>query len=294
MGWIVARRLKRRFRGHYGAPVLVVGNLAVGGTGKSPAIQALIRHFQAKGLRCGIVSRGYGGQAPSYPWSVNPEDSAGLCGDEPLLLARSLACPVVVDPDRDRAVRFLIDAHHPDVVISDDGLQHYRLGRNLELVMIDGRRGFGNGRLLPAGPLREPISRLTLVDWVVAREHQPLGIAVDGVLSLNPEPPTNGVGQVLAAGVEVDACAGIGNPDAFFQQMSELGYQIKHRWTPGDHRLLPDDALNSPERPLLITEKDAVKLPQPLPQHCYVVRLQPSLPTDLLSNIEQALRKTLQ
>lgn len=294
LGWAVARRLRRRFDGHYGAPVLVVGNLAVGGTGKSPAIQALTRHLQARGWRCGIVSRGYGGRAPSYPWLVRPDATARHSGDEPLLLARSLGCPVVVDPDRDRAVRYLIEQHHPDVVISDDGLQHYSLGRNFELVMIDGRRGLGNGRLLPAGPLREPLSRLALVDWVVAREWQPPDIAVDAVLALNPEPPTNGAGQVLAAGVEVDACAGIGNPDAFFAQLTELGYRIKHRWTPGDHRPLPDDALAHPERPLLITEKDAVKLPQPLPEHCYVVRLQPSLPSEFLNSIEQALRKASQ
>ncbi|MFG1496418.1 tetraacyldisaccharide 4'-kinase [Saccharospirillum sp. HFRX-1] len=294
MASIVGYRLKRRFRGQYGAPVLVVGNLAVGGTGKSPAIQALVRHLQAQGLKCGVISRGYGGKAPSYPWLVNREDSAEVCGDEPLLLARSLDCPVVVDPDRDQAARFLMAQHQPDVVISDDGLQHYRLGRNFELVMIDGRRGFGNGRLLPAGPLREPVSRLTLVDWVVAREQQPAGITTDAVLTLNPEPPTNRNGQILAPGSEVDACAGIGNPEAFFQQLSDLGYSIKQRWTPGDHQPLPREALTSGERPMVITEKDAIKLPGPLPEHCYVVRLQPALPEELLSTIEQALRKALQ
>jgi len=294
MASIVGYRLKRRFRGQYGAPVLVVGNLAVGGTGKSPAIQALVRYLQAQGLKCGVISRGYGGKAPSYPWSVNRDDSADLSGDEPLLLARSLDCPVVVDPDRDQAARFLMDHHQPDVVISDDGLQHYCLGRNFELVMIDGRRGFGNGRLLPAGPLREPVNRLSLVDWVVAREQQPAGITIDAVLTLNPEPPTNKEGQVLAPGVEIDACAGIGNPEAFFQQLSDLGYLINQRWTPGDHQPLPSEALSNRERPIVITEKDAIKLPQPLPEHCYVVRLHPSLPDDLLSNIEQALRKALQ
>ncbi|WP_233252362.1 tetraacyldisaccharide 4'-kinase [Saccharospirillum sp. MSK14-1] len=291
---IVGYRLKQRFRGDYGAPVLVVGNLAVGGTGKSPAIQALVRYLQAQGLGCGVVSRGYGGKAPHYPWAVTPNDSAAVCGDEPLMLARSLDCPVVVDPDRDQAVRFLMEHHRPDVVISDDGLQHYRLGRHFELVMIDGRRGFGNGRLLPAGPLREPISRLALVDWVVAREQQPTDITVDAVLSLNPEPATNDKGQVLVSGGEIDACAGIGNPEAFFQQLADQGYSIKRRWTPGDHQPLPEDALAHAERPLVMTEKDAIKLPQPLPEHCYVVRLQPSLPNELLSTIEQALRKALQ
>ncbi|MDB2448729.1 tetraacyldisaccharide 4'-kinase [bacterium] len=294
MAWVVRRRQARRHRGDYGAPVLVVGNLAVGGTGKSPAIQALVRHLQSTGLRCGIVSRGYGGNAPQYPWTVSSTDDARCCGDEPLLLARSLGCPVVVDPDRDRAVRHLMAQHQPDVVISDDGLQHYRLGRSFELVMIDGRRGLGNGRLLPAGPLREPVTRLQQVDWVIARERAPAGLNVDGVLTLNPQPPTNNAGQILQAGIEIDACAGIGNPDAFFAQLSDQGFHIVRRWTPGDHRSLPAEALSTPQRPLLITEKDAVKLPQPLPAHCYIVRLQPTLPAELLSRIELALRTSVQ
>ncbi len=271
-------------------PVLVVGNLAVGGTGKSPAIQALVRHLQAQGLRCAVVSRGYGGQAPSYPWVVGVDDDAAICGDEPLLLARTLDCPVVVDPNRDQAVRHLVAQFQPQVVISDDGLQHYRLGRDLELVMIDGHRGLGNGRLLPAGPLREPKDRLASVDWVVAREQVPDGMPVDAVLSLNPLPPTNDLGDVLPAGVAVDACAGIGNPEVFFQQLTQQGYWVQRRWTPGDHQPLPDAAWQQPDRPLLITEKDAVKLPQPLPEHCYVVRLQPSLPNEFLQRIETALR----
>lgn len=290
MALMVRRRLRARHAGQYGAPLLVVGNLAVGGTGKSPAIQALVRHLQSQGLRCGVVSRGYGGQAPSYPWVVGADDDAGICGDEPLMLARTLACPVVVDPNRDRAVRHLLAQFQPDLVISDDGLQHYRLGRDFELVMIDGHRGLGNGQLLPAGPLREPVERLALVDWVVARDRIPNGVTVDAVLALNPLPPTNDQGDTLAPGCEVDACAGIGNPAVFFQQLEQQGYRIQRRWTPGDHQPIPVDALQQPDRPLLLTEKDAVKLPQPLPSHCYVVRLQPSLPDDLLARIETALR----
>lgn len=287
---VVRRRFRQRHAGQYGPPVLVVGNLAVGGTGKSPAIQALVQYLQAQGLRCGLVSRGYGGQASSYPWVVGRDDDASVCGDEPLMLARTLDCPVVVDPNRDQAVKHLMARFRPDVVISDDGLQHYRLGRNLELVMIDGHRGLGNGRLLPAGPLREPISRLASVDWTVARDRRPDGIQVDAVLSLNPLPPTNTLGEVLPPGVAVDACAGIGNPDVFFQQLEQQGYQVQRRWTPGDHRPLPAAALQQPDRPLLITEKDAVKLPNPLPSHCYVVRLQPRLPDEFLQRVESALR----
>lgn len=290
MAVVVARRNRRRHIGHYGPPVLVVGNLAVGGTGKSPAIQALVRYLQGRGLRCGIVSRGYGGKAPRYPWTVSADDPATRCGDEPLLLARTLACPVVVDPDRDRAVRQLVKSHELDVVISDDGLQHYRLGRDFELVMIDGRRGLGNGRLLPAGPLREPVQRLAQADWVVARERAPAGVSVDAVLELNPGAPVNADGDTLAPGIAVDACAGIGNPDAFFDQLRERGFEVRQRWTPGDHQALPDQALTGSGRPLLITEKDAVKLPRPWPGHCYVVPLQPSLPADFLHTIEQALR----
>lgn len=290
VGLVVRRHFRQRHRGNYGVPVLVVGNLTVGGTGKSPAIQALVTHLQNRGLHCGIVSRGYGGRCDHYPLAVTPTVSAAQCGDEPKALAQQLGCPVVVDPDRDRAVRYLVAHHQLDAVISDDGLQHYRMGRDLELVMVDGVRGLGNARLLPAGPLREPISRLKTVQWLVAKGQQPTGLKVDGVLKLNPQWPVNAQGQLLPAGSEIRACAGIGYPEGFYQQLIELGFQLQSTHSPGDHRPVPQEWLNDPGLPLVLTEKDAIKLPLSWPEHCYVVKLRPELPAGLLDVIESALR----
>ncbi len=148
-------------------PVVVVGNLAVGGSGKTPLVLAVAEHFRSLDYRVGIVSRGYGGKAPQYPLRVDADSDAVHCGDEPLLLARRSGLPVMVAPDRPAAARKLVEEDGCNLIISDDGLQHYRLGRQLELLVIDGRRGLGNGHCLPVGPLRESRSRLAQVDICV-------------------------------------------------------------------------------------------------------------------------------
>lgn len=287
---VVRRRFLKRHTGDYSAPVLVVGNITVGGTGKSPAIQALVRALGEKGLSCGIVSRGYGGRARHYPLLVTADTSAAESGDEPLMLARSLGCPVVVDPDRDQAVRHLLASHPVDLVVSDDGLQHYTMGRDFELVMVDGQRGLGNRCLLPAGPLREAPERLNTVDWLVAKGQTPDGIVADGVLTLNPTLPVNSQDQVLSLGTEVDVCAGIGHPSAFLAQIRDQGFRVKTFVAPGDHQAVPANLVSKAERPLVITEKDAVKLPFPWPDHVYMARLDPQLPQALIDTIESAIR----
>ncbi|WP_394169374.1 tetraacyldisaccharide 4'-kinase [Saccharospirillum alexandrii] len=289
-GLIARRRFRQRHKGRYGVPVLVVGNLTVGGTGKSPAIQALVSSLQERGVRCGIVSRGYGGHSHHYPLLVTTDTDARQCGDEPKALAQQLGCPVVVDPDRDRAVRYLVKQYPLDAVISDDGLQHYRMGRELELIMIDGVRGLGNGQMLPAGPLREPADRIPTVQWRVAKGQRPAGLDVDAVLTLNPQWPVNAQGHSLAKNTEIRACAGIGYPQSFYQQLAEQGFRLQATHSPGDHRPVPPDWLADARLPLVLTEKDAVKLARPWPDHCYVVRLEPELPADLLDSIESALR----
>ena len=149
-------------------PLVVVGNITLGGTGKTPMVIWLVEHFRSRGLRVGVISRGYGGKPPSRPWRVQPtQDGPQQVGDEPLLIASRCQVPVVVDPDRARAGRYLLEHSPVDVIISDDGLQHYRMGRTLELVMIDHARGLGNARCLPEGPLREPASRLEHIDLLV-------------------------------------------------------------------------------------------------------------------------------
>jgi tetraacyldisaccharide 4'-kinase len=291
-GCVARFRFRHRHRGHYGVPVLVIGNLSVGGTGKSPAIQALVTHLQSKGMRCGIVSRGYGGRSHHYPLAIDGDVGADQCGDEPKALALTLHCPVVVDPDRDRAVRFLLSQFPVDVIVSDDGLQHYRMGRDLELVMVDGERGLGNGKLLPAGPLREPFSRLDTVQWRVAKGREPDAIKVDGVLSLNPQWPVNEHGVKLSAHTGIRACAGIGYPEGFYRQLAEQGFQLNAVHSPGDHQPVPDSWLQDNSLPLVLTEKDAIKLKTPWPEHCFVVRLRPELPAPLLDAIESAIRSS--
>lgn len=297
LSWVFAKvvrlRLRKRKASSYGVPLLVVGNLSVGGTGKTPAISALVSYLQGQGLRCGLVSRGYGGKATAYPYKVTANSSAALCGDEPLLLYRQLQCPTVVDPNRDRAVRTLVNAQPLDVVISDDGLQHYAMGRSLELVMIDGRRGLGNGCLLPAGPLREPIERLELVDWVVGKHQVPPGIAVSAVLSLNPQRPVNAAGLLLPEHSRVVVCAGIGDPGSVVLSLNEWGYEVVRLVEPGDHAAVPEALLRDTAQPLVITEKDAVKLQTPLPPHCYVIHLRPALPVELLADIADRIRSLL-
>lgn len=149
-------------------PVMVVGNLSVGGTGKTPVVIALVKALHEKGIKAGVVSRGYGSQAPYYPYTISADTPVEESGDEALLIAQSLRCPVVLDRDRLAAAQYLIK-NHPNVqiIISDDGLQHYRLPRQLEVVVVDGERGFGNGLCLPSGPLREKASRLASVNWVL-------------------------------------------------------------------------------------------------------------------------------
>lgn len=245
-------------------PVIVVGNITVGGTGKTPLILYLIEHCRARGLRVGVVSRGYGAQPPSVPWRVTAEQSADEAGDEPLLLVQRSGVALMIDPDRARAVQALLSAEPLDLILCDDGLQHYRLARDLELVLIDAVRGLGNGRCLPAGPLREPQTRLQSVDAVLFN-----GASVDSAegfgFTLQPTALVNvasGERQslgVFAPGQAVHAVAGIGNPQRFFRTLEALNWRpIAHAFA--DHATYTPESLEfSPSLPLLMTEKDAVK-----------------------------------
>lgn len=245
-------------------PVIVVGNITVGGTGKTPLILYLIEHCRARGVRVGVVSRGYGAQPPSVPWRVTAEQSAEEAGDEPLLLVQRSGVALMIDPDRARAVQALLSAEPLDLILCDDGLQHYRLARDLELVLIDAVRGLGNGRCLPAGPLREPQARLQSVDAVLFN-----GASVDSAegfgFTLQPTALVNVASgerqslDVFAPGQAIHAVAGIGNPQRFFRTLEALNWRpIAHAFA--DHATYSAASLEfSPSLPLLMTEKDAVK-----------------------------------
>lgn len=245
-------------------PIIVVGNITVGGTGKTPLILWLIEHCRSRGLRVGVVSRGYGAQPPQLPWRVRAEQSAAEAGDEPLLLVQRSGVPLVIDPQRSRAVQALLEQEALDLILCDDGLQHYRLARDLELVLIDAARGLGNRRCLPAGPLREPVERLGDVDAVLFN-----GASADSeegyAFRLQPSALVNLRSGARVAldhfppGQAVHAVAGIGNPQRFFNTLEALNWRpIAHAFA--DHASYSPQLLSfSPPLPLLMTEKDAVK-----------------------------------
>ena len=285
-GWLYRRGLLRTHR--LRVPVVVVGNLVAGGTGKTPLTIALARGLEAQGWRPGIVSRGYGRQSQE-PMRAGPGVPPELCGDEPLLIARQTGLPVFVDSDRVAAARQLV-AHGCNLVIADDGLQHRRLGRDIEIEVLDGERRHGNGRLIPAGPLREPAGRA--VDLRVVNGGVALGDEWPMRLVLgHAEPLDGGLARPLASfiGAPVHAVAGIGNPGRFFQALRDLGLSpIEHPFA-DHHAYTREDLQFSPPHPLLMTEKDAVKgLDLGLPV-AYAVPVRAELPAGFFAQLHDRL-----
>lgn len=246
-------------------PVIVVGNISVGGTGKTPFVIWLVKRLQAWGFRPGVVSRGYGGRAPEYPFAVEAHSLAEQCGDEPLLIRQATSVPVMVDPDRVAAVQALARTGEVDVVVSDDGLQHYRMQRELEICVVDAARGFGNGARLPAGPLRESIDRLQEIPLVVVNG-QGSDLQHRGRLHMSLVP---GLAASLQSGEQrpldhwygqsVHAVAGIGHPSRFFRMLADRGLQVVAHSFPDHHHYSLADLTFSEPHPILMTEKDAVK-----------------------------------
>jgi tetraacyldisaccharide 4'-kinase len=243
-------------------PVVIVGNISVGGTGKTPLVTWLVAYLKQQGYRPGIVSRGYGGGANHWPQQVRPDSDPRMVGDEAILLARRCACPMSVGPDRVAAATALLEYTDCDIIVSDDGMQHYALGRDVEIAVVDGVRRFGNGHCLPAGPLREPQSRLQTVDMVITN-----GVAGVREYSMKLEPDmlwnlsSSREHKTLSAfrGKTVHAVAGIGNPQRFFAQLGESGIHVIEHPFPDHHHFNAADIQFNDELPVLMTEKDAVK-----------------------------------
>ena len=258
------------------AKVVIVGNLTVGGTGKTPLTIWLARELAARGLKVGIVSRGYGG-SDAGPRTVRPHSDWRQVGDEPLLIARRSGCATVVARDRLAGARALI-ASGASVILTDDGLQHLRLARDCEIVVLDGARGLGNARVLPAGPLREPLTAPPPPDAVVvngAAEHASLRQALESAALQRAGPPLgmrlvmqearrlDGSGSARAlrefGGSRVHAIAGIGNPARFFRELRAQGIDVIEHAFPDHHRFAPRELAFADTLPVLMTEKDAVK-----------------------------------
>jgi tetraacyldisaccharide 4'-kinase len=243
-------------------PVIVIGNITVGGTGKTPMIIWLARLLQNEGYKPGIISRGYGGQAESWPQWVDAGSTADIVGDEALLIAKQTGCPMAVGPVRADAAKLLLERADCNVILSDDGLQHYALNRDIEIAVIDGERRFGNGYCLPAGPLREPIERLQSVDFIVVNgekyEDNEFSIQIAGDTAVNlltgEEKPLREF-----SGIPCHALAGIGNPGRFFKLLESSGVSCKTYSFPDHYKFQPSDISFSDSAPVLMTEKDAVK-----------------------------------
>jgi len=247
-------------------PVIVVGNIVTGGSGKTPLVIYLCQLLQNSGYQAGIVSRGYGGTASDWPQQVSTDSDPAQLGDEPVLLATRTGCPLVVGPDRVAAARALLQAVPCTVIISDDGLQHYTMARDIEIAVIDSVHRYGNQRLLPAGPLREPLSRLQQVDAIVyngpgqavqqSEEHR---MQLDFNTAYALTDPCQQRALAEWRGQRVHAVAGIGHPERFFSQLKQAGLQpIPHPF-PDHYRYRASDLKFTPALPLLMTEKDAVK-----------------------------------
>ena len=278
-------------------PVIVVGNITAGGTGKTPMVTAVVERLIELGYRPGILSRGYGSRAPHYPFSVSARTSPLHSGDEPLLLARRTGVPVVIDADRVRAAQQLINDHLCNVLVSDDGLQHYRLQRNVEIVVIDAERYLGNGFCLPAGPLRELPGRLKKVDIVVyngvpqARD----GMAEGYLMQLVGDTAINCADESVRplsdwqGGGDCHAVAGIGNPVRFFGSLRARGLTVIPHAFADHHVFQRGDFSFAGENTVIMTEKDAVKIQTFAQNNWWYVPVSAELPDAFYGRLQACL-----
>ncbi len=243
-------------------PVVIVGNISVGGTGKTPLIIELVSQLQSKGYKPAVISRGYGGQAESWPQIVNADSDPRQLGDEPCLIVQKTGCPVVVGANRQQDIRMILSEFECDIVLSDDGMQHYALQRDAEIAVIDAQRLFGNGLCLPSGPLRELKTRLKQVDLVLynGETEQALSYTMQ---AHSCETIVSGQKQKVTlqdlSGKKVHAIAGIGNPARFFTLLESFGIEVIPHAFSDHHYYNKSELLFDDDYPVLMTEKDAVK-----------------------------------
>lgn len=270
-----------------GKPVVVVGNITVGGTGKTPIVLALIEYLQSQGMRPGLVSRGYGASRSVFPHTVSKHSQAEDCGDEALLIYQRTGCPCVVSPRRVDAARRLLTDFDVDVILSDDGLQHYALGRHMEIAVLDEKRRIGNGFCLPAGPLREPAGRLKTVDHILYRGSEKLDQGVQYVAIALVHLVT---GRKIAVApdalqAEVYAVSGIGQPEQFHQTLNVSGFQTDVRTFADHHAYDRCDFVGLDDKPIIMTEKDAVKCRGLVGDNAWYLKIEARVPSALLGAV---------
>lgn len=243
-------------------PIIVVGNITVGGTGKTPLVIELANLLKKQGYRPAVISRGYGGKARTWPQQVRWDGDPTMVGDEAILIARRTLCPMAVGPDRVASAKALLKYTDCNVILSDDGLQHYSLGRDIEIAVIDGVRRYGNESCLPAGPLREPIKRLEQVNFKITN-----GVAAPDEYAMTYKPqqlrraddPAVTLDLSSLKNQTVHAIAGIGNPQRFFEQLKKSNLDIIEHAFPDHYAFVKEDLDFGEIQPIIITEKDAVK-----------------------------------
>ncbi|WP_286303931.1 tetraacyldisaccharide 4'-kinase [Methylophaga marina] len=275
-------------------PVIVVGNITVGGTGKTPFVIWLAQQLSQAGYKPGIISRGYGGASRKYPLEVTANSNAKQCGDEPVLIAKRTACPVVVNPDRPQAAIHLLSQHHCNVIISDDGMQHYALARDLEIVIIDGKRRFGNKQCLPVGPLREPLSRLNSVDLIIyngSSDEHGHSMQLTPMQWINLHDETVTVPLSYFQHKEVHGVAGIGHPKRFFDSLTAHDIIVHPHDFADHHQYLPDDLRFYDDLPILMTEKDAVKCQSFAHKNMWYLPVEATLDSPVFPAIHQILKE---
>ncbi|TQI79933.1 lipid-A-disaccharide kinase [Serratia fonticola] len=278
-------------------PVVIVGNLTAGGNGKTPMVIWLVEQLQQRGYRVGVVSRGYGGKSAVYPLVLDAQTTTQQAGDEPVLIFQRTGAPVAISPKRVEAVQALLQQGELDVVITDDGLQHYALQRDFELVVIDGVRRFGNGWWLPAGPMRERAARLETVDACVANG----GVAQPGEIAMKLQAQdavnvASGERRSVAELPHVIAMAGIGHPPRFFATLEKLGVEAEREVAFADHQEYTQTqlaALTKPGQTLLMTEKDAVKCRSFAQPDWWYLPVDAVLPTEQAEQLLQGIEKLL-
>jgi len=252
-GWLSSRS--------FSVPIIVVGNISVGGSGKTPLVIWLAELFKNAGYKPAIISRGYKGKAGNWPQQVRVDSDPVVVGDEAVQLARRCKCPIAVGPDRCASIDALLEHTDIDVIISDDGLQHYAMQHDIEIAVVDGVRRHGNQRLLPSGPLREPVSRLNEVDFVVSNgvaDRGEYAMLVKGLVAKNlVSGSTQGLERF--SGKTIHAICGIGNPERFFNGLKQFGINLIEHVHPDHHPFLEADINFDDDLPVLMTEKDAVK-----------------------------------
>ena len=280
-------------------PLIVVGNIVAGGTGKTPFVIWLTKKLSELGYKPGVISRGYGGRAKKYPLIVNDSTRARISGDEPRLIFQNTNVPVYVSPNRVEAAKQMIEETDCNVIISDDGLQHYQLGRDIEIVIFDGYRGIGNNLCLPAGPLREPIERIKSVDFIISSSSSLTkeGIEENAIMKFKATEWVRLSDQKRVAldawplGKIIHGVAGIGNPSKFFATLKEIGFKVIEHSFPDHYQFTEEDFTFSEQLPIVMTEKDAARCHKLDIKNIWVLKIEADLPdnfaVELLNKIKE-------